>query len=443
MTKVAIPDTPEGLQEALLDDTRMKDILGDSESRAEFIRRYREASAKRDKGEIEAQVKDQVEKALKDQGIKRLPMGIEAGQANVRGGGYNPSAPGAEIDDGRWKSPGEFYLANAKAAGFGGRPPEFDKRLKDMSSVVAADGGFLIPETLRADLMGPAMEMENAVVRPRAVTIPMNTLSVPFPVINETSRASNLYGGIVAYWDSESAAATESAPTFGRIMLTARKLVGYCEVPNELIADSIISLEAFLSVAFPRAIAFQEDEAFLTGNGSDRPLGVLNASNPALISVAKETGQAATTIVWENIVKMYSRMLPASLGRGIWVANIDTFPQLALMSLAVGTGGSAIWLNNGAQGPPMTILGRPVIFTEKVASLGTVQDISFLDLGYYLIGDRQAIALATSSEFKFQHNQMAYRFIERVDGQPWVRSAVTPRVSTTTLSPFVALATRS
>ena len=436
--KITIPTTPDELSEMLLDDGRMKEVLADPDTAREFTQGYIKAFRERDKKEVETQVKEQVAAALKDQGIKRLPMGIGPGEPNPKAAGYHPAAPGAEQDDGRWKSSADFYRALGQAAL--GKP---DSRLKDMSSVVAADGGFLIPETLRADLLGPALAMEEAIVRPRAVTIPMSTLSVPFPVVDETSRASSLYGGIVAYWDAESASATESAPAFGRIMLTARKLVGYVEVPNELITDSIISLEAFLNTAFPRAIAFQEDEAFLTGNGSDRPLGVLNASNPALISVTKETGQAASTIVWENIVNMYSRMFPASLGRGIWVANINTFPQLARMSLAVGTGGSAIWMNNGAQGPPMTILGRPVIFTEKVASLGTVQDISFLDLGFYLIGDRQTIAMAASLHHKFQNDQMAYRFIERVDGQPWVRSAVTPRVSTTTLSPFVALATRA
>ncbi|HEX3088978.1 MAG TPA: phage major capsid protein, partial [Ilumatobacteraceae bacterium] len=135
----------------------------------------------------------------------------------------------------------------------------------------------------------------------------------------------------------------------------------------------------------------------------------------------------------------------ASLGRAVWVANIDTFPQLATMSLAVGTGGSAIWLNNGVEGPPMTILGRPVIFTEKVPTLGGAgngMDISFLDFGYYLVGDRQQMRAEASEHYQFGNDITTYRIIERVDGRPWIQSAITPANGSNTLSPFVALGER-
>jgi HK97 family phage major capsid protein len=159
--------------------------------------------------------------------------------------------------------------------------------------------------------------------------------------------------------------------------------------------------------------------------------------------VSAESGQATATIVWENLVKMYARMLPSSLNRCVWIAAPDTFPELATMALSVGTGGSAIWLNNGASGPPMTILGRPVIFSEKMPTLGTTGDISLVDLSYYLIGDRQVMSAMSSPHFKFSNDQTAYRVIERVDGQPWLKSAITPRNnSSSTLSPFVQIATR-
>jgi HK97 family phage major capsid protein len=180
----------------------------------------------------------------------------------------------------------------------------------------------------------------------------------------------------------------------------------------------------FINEIFPEAIAWFEDVAFIRGSGVGEPLGFLNAA--ATVTVNKEAGQASTTLVWENLVKMYARMLPSSLASAVWIAHIDTFPELATMSLSVGTGGSAIWLNNGVQGPPMTILGRPVLFTEKANSLGTAGDINFVDLSYYLIGDRQAIQADTSPHYRFQSDQTTVRFIERVDGRPWIQSAITP-----------------
>ncbi len=191
--------------------------------------------------------------------------------------------------------------------------------------------------------------------------------------------------------------------------------------------------------------AWAEDVAFMTETGVGTPQGFING--PASVSVSKESGQATGTILWENIVNMYSRMLPTSLANAVWIASIDTFPQLATMALSVGTGGGPVWIGGmyqpGSDTPPMTILGRPVIFTEKTPALSTTGDINFVDLSYYLIGDRQQVRVDSSEHFLFQNNQVAYRIISRVDGRPWLQSALTPHNnSSATLSPFVQLATR-
>jgi HK97 family phage major capsid protein len=308
-------------------------------------------------------------------------------------------------------------------------------------SSVPADGGFLIPEVLRAELLRVALEF--AVVRSRARVVPMESLTVPYPTIDSTSNASSVYGGIVGYWTEEAGTLTDSSPTFGRIELVAKKLTLYSEIPNELFQDSIISLTQFMDESYPEALAWFEDVAFTSGNGVGQPLGYLNA--PAAVSVAKEAGQAADTVLWENLVKMYARMLPSSMSRAVWVANNDTFPELATMALSVGTGGSAVWIGDGGgeAAPPMRILGRPVIFTEKVPTVGDAGDINLVDFGYYLIGDRQSMQSETSAHFKFGNDKTAMRVIERVDGTPWIKSAITPKTGSNTLSPFVKIAARA
>jgi len=250
-----------------------------------------------------------------------------------------------------------------------------------------------------------------------------------------------VFGGIQAYWTPESGTFTQTEPTFGQVRLDAGKLMGGTRVTNELIRDSVISLEAILNRLFAQAIAYFEDDAFINGVGAGQPIGILNAD--AMVTVSKETGQAATTIVWENIVKMYSRMLPSSLGNSIWYGHNDIFPQLATMSLNVGTGGSAIWINQGVSGPPATILGRPLFLTEKAQTLGTAGDLVLVDPSYYLIGDRQNLEVASSMHTRFNTDETEWRFIERLTGKPWIDSALTPRNGSNTVSPFVNLATRS
>jgi HK97 family phage major capsid protein len=259
------------------------------------------------------------------------------------------------------------------------------------------------------------------------------------PSVDSTSNASSVFGGIIAYWTEEAGTLQLSNASFGRIALDPHKLTAYTEAPNELLADGV-AFEAFLNKAFPAALANFEDRAFLQGNGVGQPEGVLNSA--AAVTVTKESGQPNDTIVWQNIVKMYSRMLPESLGSAVWLVPSAAFSELATMALSVGTGGSAIWLNNGVVGPPMTILGRPVIVTNKVPALGDAGDISFVDLRYYLIGDRQAMTATSSPHFKFQTDQTAFKVVSRVDGKAWLTSAITPENGGATLSPFVKLGAR-
>jgi HK97 family phage major capsid protein len=131
------------------------------------------------------------------------------------------------------------------------------------------------------------------------------------------------------------------------------------------------------------------------------------------------------------------------MGSAVWIAHSDVFPQLATMALNVGTGGGAVWLGNGESGPPVTILGRPVIFTEKAQTLGTAGDLFFIDLSQYLIGDRQAMTMSKSEHVNFTTDEQVVKLVQRVDGRPWLVSALTPRNGSNTVSPYINLATRA
>lgn len=452
MSTPTVPRNDAELEEMFNDGSAVKDVFASRDKALQFVKDYAAQFNKATGGDLDAQIEAAVQdgliKYLANQGstdakgdAKRLDMRpAKAGTGKRIADQYNAKAPGAKLDD-LFPNVTDFMSAiwhGARTSEALTNQHKIKEIMNSFGSTVPADGGFLIPEYLRSELLRVALE--KALVRGRARVVPMETLTVPFPMIDTTSNASNIYGGVTAYWTEEAASLTDSSPTFGRVKLEAKKLTAYSEIPNELFADSIISLQMFINEIFPEAIAWFEDIAFIRGSGVGEPLGFLNSA--ATVTVSKESGQATGTLVWENIVKMYARMLPSSLDSAVWIAHIDTFPELATMSLSVGTGGSAIWLNNGVGGPPMTILGRPVFFTEKVNSLGTAGDINFVDLGYYLVGDRQAIQADTSPHYRFQNDQTTVRFIERVDGRPWIQSAITPNQGSNTLSPFVQLQTR-
>jgi HK97 family phage major capsid protein len=351
---------------------------------------------------------------------------------------YNAKADGAVLDN-EFENLGGFAKTiywNNKSADDRNK---LNRLMNAFSSVVPADGGFLIPETLRAELL--RVSLESSVVRSRARVIPMETLRVPIPMIDSTTNNGSVYGGMIAYWGEESAALTESQAKFGRIMLEANKLYGFAIVPNELIQDSLMSFVALIDQLWPEALAFFEDLGFIRGSGVGEPYGLLG--NPATVAVAKETSQAAATIVFQNVIKMYARMLPTSINRAVWLASPDIFPELATMALNVGTGGSAVWMPDAHGAPQLTLMGRPVVISEKLQTLGTQGDLAFVDLGYYLVGDRQSMSARSSEEYRFANDQTAFRIIQRVTGRPWLQQPLTPANGGNTLSPFVELATRS
>jgi HK97 family phage major capsid protein len=374
-------------------------------------------------------------------GVKRLPFEGPAGHNRSivnRQIAHGPGAPGAVLDS-EWEDKGiaDFCRSiDPRTIERHGLPQSLRN---DMSSVIGADGGFLIPEILREQILQTSLE--TSVVRSRAVVLPMSSLVLLVPALDEKSHVTSVMGGVTASWVEESSTLAATIPAFARLRLQAKKLAVFSIVPNELLADDGGALDILLSTGFASAVSWYEDSAFLVGSGVGQPLGILNS--PALVSVAKETGQPAATILWENIVNMWGRVLPVSRGRGVWVASQSCIAQLFTMSLSIGTAGNAIFIQNGSAAAPPTLLGRPLIFTEHLPAVGTVGDIMFIDFGYYLIGDRQAISMAVSADYKFANDQTAFRLIERADGIPWLLSPLTPQNGGATLSAFVAIATRA
>jgi HK97 family phage major capsid protein len=305
---------------------------------------------------------------------------------------------------------------------------------------VDTDGGFLIPVEYRNQLMKDSLEA--SIVKPRATVIPMMSNQVKIPTVKDTSRESNYYGGVVIYRPDEVGVKTSSKPEFEQVKLELKKLVGLCYVSDEMLEDSPISVAPLLSTMFSEAIAFTEDNDFVNGDGAGKALGVLNA--PCLVTVAKETSQDNDTIVTQNILKMYSRLKPRSAQNAIWIASPDTFPQLASLTMNVGTGGSHVGLVQTMAGSAqMSLLGRPLILTEHAAKLGDKGDIILADWRQYLVGEKTTgVQVASSIHLKFDYDQTAFRFVKRYDGQPWESSARTPKNGGATLSSFITLAAR-
>ena len=340
---------------------------------------------------------------------------------------------------------GDFAIAVARGSTPGG---QIDDRLRNIQAAsgtneaIPSEGGFLVGTDLAKPLLNQVFESGQVAKRCNRVPISGGANSIKLPCIDETSRVNgSRWGGIQSYWSAEAATTTATKPKFRQLELNLKKLFGLCYATEELLQDSA-ALNAVLSQAFTEEMAFKLDDAIINGTGAGQPLGILNSD--ALVTVAKEAGQDAKTVVFENIVKMYERMPGRSRKNAVWLLNNDIESQLFSMSLSVGTGGSSVYLPGGNvnESPFSTLFGRPVIPIEQCATLGTVGDIIFADPSMYILAEKGGVQPASSIHVRFIYDEQTFRWTLRVDGQPVIAAPLTPYKGANTLSPFVALAAR-
>ena len=375
---------------------------------------------------------------------ERVHASLEAPNPPVTVGKRTARAPEADRKD-RFGSLGE-QMAAVMNAGMPGRTnvdPRLYNAASGLNETVPSEGGFLVQTDFATELLQDVIATGILAPKCRRITISGNANSTKINGVDETSRVSSRYGGVISYWEGEADQFTSKKPKFRQIELTLKKLTGLCYATDENLQDSS-QLEGIIRESFNGEFGFQIDDGIINGNGAGQFLGLLNSS--ALIQVSKETGQKADTIVAENVIKMSSRIFASSYQNSVWYVNQNTLPQLYTMSIAVGTGGQLVFTPPGglSQAPYGTLLGRPVVPIEQCAALGDLGDIILADLSKgYILAEKGGIQSAMSIHVRFEYAESLFRFILRMDGQPVRASALTPYKGAETLGHFVALAVRA
>lgn len=315
-----------------------------------------------------------------------------------------------------------------------------DPRLTPMAATglegTGSDGGFLVPTQYSAELFDEALN--ESVVLPRADLYPMTSSTRVVAGFDSSDRSGGKsVGGFVPSWQGENATSTPQKAKFRAIRLKAKKLALYSQASSELFDDAP-SYGELLERGLADAIADGLDDAFLNGTGAGQPLGVLNAA--ALIAVAKETAQAADTIVYANLVKMLARLWGPGRKRSVWIASQTTIPQLLQLTDPAGQHIPVVTqLANGE----FRMLTRPLVFTDVLPPLGDQGDIVLADLSQYAVGMRREIGIDRSNAPGWYEGAIDWRAMVRVDGMSKWQEALTPRKGSDTLSPLVTLAGRA
>lgn len=422
-------------QDALLAEIR---VLADKENRTEEEGKTLQAKLT-ESDNIEAEI------ALEEK--------LSAKEAKAKAPENTPFRPAVQVVNEPQPKPFKNLVEQLRAVKMVATEGRVDPRLSQLNKIdqiqnaalggqvgVGADGGFAVQTDFAGMMLHSAAKAGDILSRVDRYEVTDGSNSVKWVDIAETSVATTVFGGVQVYWAAEAGTATAKKPVLQEKELKLEKLMGLAYATYELEHDSSFVNDLYTR-SFTLAIQRELEGNIVSGNGVGKPLGFLTGG--ALVTVAKESGQTAATIVWDNLSKMYNRTLDKGAAGLAWVMHPDGHEQLDFLSFPVGTGGVPVYLPATQQGALDTLRGKPIVESDHCSALGTAGDINLVDLSEYLLVYKGGVDAATSMHVQFLTAENCFRFIFRANGMPKKNNTLTIKNSSNARSSFVTLATRS
>ena len=264
-----------------------------------------------------------------------------------------------------------------------------------------SEGGYLVPDEYERTLV-EALEEEN-VFRQLAKVIRTSSGDRKIPVVATKGTAS---------WIDEEGAYLESDDSFGQVSIGAYKVGTMIKVSEELLNDSVFDLEAYISREFARRIGAKEEEAFFTGDGSGKPLGVLAATGGAETGV---TAASATAITADELIDLFYSLKAPYRRNAVWVLNDSTIKAIRKLK---DNQGQYLWQPSLTAGAPDLLLGKPVRTSAYMPAIAAdAKTVAFGDFSYYWIADRLGRSFKRLNELYAATGQVGFLASQRVDGK--------------------------
>ena len=271
-----------------------------------------------------------------------------------------------------------------------------------------SEGGYLVPDEYERTLI-EALEEQN-IFRQLAKIIQTSSGDRKIPVVATKGTAS---------WIDEEGAYLESDDSFSQVSIGAYKLGTMIKVSEELLNDSVFDLESYISREFARRIGAKEEEAFFTGDGSGKPLGILAATGGAETGV---TAASATAITADELIDLFYSLKAPYRRNAVWVLNDSTIKAIRKLK---DNQGQYLWQPSLTAGAPDLLLGKPVRTSAYMPAIAAdAKTIAFGDFSYYWIADRQGRSFKRLNELYAATGQVGFLASQRVDGKLILPEAV-------------------
>ena len=342
-----------------------------------------------------------------------------------------------KTDDNKiYRSFGE-QLADIKKVSMGyGLTPALEKSQRailGMNTQIGADGGYAIQVDFVNSIMDSMVEQSEILSRIDRYQVSANANEVYVTMVNETTTA-NVFGGIQCYVVEEGAQIPTTKPALRQLRLGLKKLAALAYVTDEQMRDAQFT-GSLLERGFALAMARQRERMIIENV----------IANPGTTVIAKESGQAADSVVGKNFLKMRNGLISTSRRNAIWTMHPDVAAELPEMYLEGTHSDKFIYMpENGisVQGYDR-LFGREIIESDYCSALGDKGDVLYWNPFEYLEVFKGGVDTATSIHVAFDTAQMAFRAISYVNGLCKYDKGITLVNSTTQRASYVTLADRA
>ena len=325
--------------------------------------------------------------------------------------------PDPEKDKAEWRSLGEFVHAVVKNPN--------DKRLQTrvtntLNTSEGSEGGFLVPEQFSDQIL--TVQPDEAIIRPRATIFGGGEADFKIPALQYSGN--NMYAGATVTWIDEAGVKPQTDIDFKQITLQPYEVAAHIEVSDRLMRNSG-QVETVVRTQLRNALISAEENAFLSGDGSGKPQGIIDAA--CTIGVTRGNNSAVS---YDDICNMYARFRGT---RGGWIISRSVVPELLSMQ---DSNNNLIWQPNARDSVTGTIFGMPVMISDHAPAMTETGSVVLADLKYYLIKDGVGVSIAASPHMKFTNNVTIIKAFKTVDGAPWLAGPLPTSYET---SPFVQI----
>jgi len=342
-----------------------------------------------------------------------------------------------KTDDSKiYRSFGE-QLADIKKASLGyGVTPALEKSQRSilgMNTQTGTDGGYAIQVDFANRIMDSVVSQSEILNRVDRYQVSANANEVYVTMVNETSTA-NVFGGIQAYVVEEGAQIPTVKPALKQIRLGLKKIAALAYVTDEQMRDASFT-GSLLERGFALAIARLREKMVI-----DNVI-----ANAGTTVIAKESGQAAGSVVGKNFLKMRNALISTSRSNAIWTMHPDVAAELPEMYLSGAHTDKFIYMpENGISVAGYDrLFGREIIESDYCSALGTQGDVLYWNPFEYLEIFKGGVETASSIHVAFDTAQMAFRAISYVNGMCKYDQGITLVNSQTQRASYITLATRA